>query len=180
MKKAGTREKLIPEGRAMPIRPHFPFRGEWTNVMSREITRMLWAVCLVMLIGVTAAWSQTGSAAATPVTASSGRPSTLQIRQNILAQERAAIQRGLDEVQRCLNDATRAQTLRDPQGNINQVPKIDIVNCGRGLRVLEDRLRSLSRRSAALTQDAQAQALALRRRLQAVQTRLRLSGQSAQ
>lgn len=153
---------------------------EFMKVMPAQMGKLVCAICLMLLTVTPAAWAQTTSAAATPVTASSGRPSTLQIRQNILARERAAIQRGIDEVQRCINDATRAQTLRDPQGNINQVPKNDIVNCGRRLRVLQDQLRSLSRRSAALTQDAQAQALALKRRLQATQTRLRLLGQSAE
>jgi hypothetical protein len=145
----------------------------------RKVT-ILCSVCLIFALVAPAAWAQTSSATATPVNTSTGRPSTLQIRQNIVARERAAIQRGITEVQRCLNDATRAQTLRDPQGNINQVPKIDIVNCGRRLAILQDRIRSLSRRSAALTQDAQAQALALRRKLQATQTKLRLQGLSAQ
>lgn len=145
----------------------------------RKVT-MLCSVWLILVLIVPAAWAQTNSASATPAGTSTGRPSTLQIRQNVFARERSAIQRGITEVQRCVNDATRAQTLRDPQGNINQVPKVDIVNCGRRLSILQDRLRSLSRRSAALTQDAQAQALALRRKLQATQTKLRLQGLSAQ
>lgn len=148
--------------------------------MKAEIMKTLSAICLLLVMIAPDVTAQTSTAAATPVSASSGRPSTLEIRQNILARERAAILRGITEVRRCLNDATRAQTLRDPQGNINQVPKIDIVNCGRRLSVLQERLRSLSRRSAALTQDAQAQALALRRKLQAAETKARLSGQSAQ
>jgi hypothetical protein len=119
------------------------------------------------------------SASASPVTASSSRPSTLRIRQNILAQQRAVIQRELSQVQRCITDSTRLQSLRDPQGNINQVPKIDLTNCARRLRLLQDQIAALSRQTTALGQDASAQAARLLQLLQRQQQRLRLLGQSA-
>jgi hypothetical protein len=138
----------------------------------------------VVLIAMTApALCQTGqsakSAAATSVTASSGRPSTFQIRQHILAQQRAVILRELNQVQRCITDSTRLQSLRDPQGNVNQVPKIDLVNCARRLRQLQDQVAALTRQSTALGQDASAQAARLQQALQRQQQRLRLLGRSA-
>ncbi len=122
------------------------------------------------------------SASATPVsTPSGGRPSTLQVRQNILGQKAAALQRELKELQRCITNASQLQTLRDPQGNINIVPQNDIVNCTRRLQDLQRRQDSLNREIAALSQDAvplaaaaqtQARQAQLQRILQALSGRM--------
>ncbi len=107
-----------------------------------------------------AASSAAAKAVSTP---SSGRPSTFQIRQNIIAQKAAAIQRELKELQRCITNASQLQTLRDPEGNINIVPQNDAVNCARRLQDLQRRQDSLNREIAALSQDAQPVAAAAQR-----------------
>ena len=67
--------------------------------------------------------------AATPVVPSTGRPSTIQIRQNILNQKRRALNSQVQVAQRCIANASRPEVLRDPEGNVNIVPSTDIVNC---------------------------------------------------
>jgi TolA-binding protein len=108
----------------------------------------------------TAASSAAAKAVSTP---SGGRPSTIQVRQNILAQKAAALQRELKELQRCIRNASQLQTLRDPEGNINIVPQNDIVNCTRRLQDLQRRQDSLNREIAALAQSAQPVAAAAER-----------------
>ena len=104
------------------------------------------------------------SAAAKAVsTPSGGRPSTIQVRQNIIAQNAAALQRELKELQRCITNASQLQTLRDPEGNINIVPQNDLVNCTRRLQDLQRRQDSLNRQIAALSLDAQPVAAAAQR-----------------
>jgi len=107
---------------------------------------------------------QGSSAAAKAVsTPSGGRPSTIQIRQNIIAQKAAALQRELKELRRCITNASQLQSLRDPEGNINMVPQNDLVNCTRRLQDLQRRQDSLNREIAALSQDAQPLAAAAER-----------------
>jgi len=99
-----------------------------------------------------AASSAAAKAVSTP---SGGRPSAIQVRQNILAQKAAALQRELKELQRCISNATQLQTLRDPEGNINIVPQNDLVNCTRRLQDLQRRQDSLNREIAAIAQAVQ-------------------------
>jgi len=103
------------------------------------------------------------SAAAKAVSLSASAPSTIQVRQNIIAQKAAALQRELKELQRCITNASQLQTLRDPEGNINIVPQNDLVNCTRRLQDLQRRQDSLNREIAALAQDAQPVATAAQR-----------------
>jgi len=103
------------------------------------------------------------SAAAKAVSLPSPGPSTIQIRQNIIAQKAAALQRELKELQRCITNASQLQTLRDPAGNINIVPQNDLTTCTRRLQDLQRRQDSLNREIAALTQDAQPVAAAAQR-----------------
>jgi hypothetical protein len=107
-----------------------------------------------------------GSAAAAKAvsTPSGGRPSTIQIRQNVIAQKAAALQRELKELQRCITNASQLQSLRDPEGNINMVPQNDLVNCTRRLQDLQRRQDSLNREVAALAQSTQPVAAAAERR----------------
>lgn len=99
-------------------------------------------------------------ATASQASASSGTPSTLQVRQQVLSQQVAAINSELREVRRCIRTASMSVVLRDPQGNINRVPQTDLVNCGRRLKTLVRQLASIQRKSAQLSQDAQVKAWA--------------------
>jgi hypothetical protein len=94
------------------------------------------------------------SASAKAVSTPAAGPSTIAIRQNILAQKAAALQRELNELQRCITNASQLQTLRDPEGNINIVPQNDLTNCTRRLQDLQRRQDSLNREIAALARDA--------------------------
>jgi len=107
-----------------------------------------------------AASSAAAKAASTP---SGGRPSTIQVRQNIIAQKAAALRSELKELQRCITNASQLQTLRDPEGNINIVPQNDLVNCTRRLQDLQRRQDSLNSQIAALSLDAQPVAAAAQR-----------------
>lgn len=107
-----------------------------------------------------AASSAAAKAVSTP---SGGRPSTIQVRQNIIAQKAAALKRELKELQRCITNASQLQTLRDPEGNINIVPQNDLVNCTRRLQDLQRRQDSLNREIAAISLDVQPLAAAAQR-----------------
>jgi hypothetical protein len=125
--------------------------------------------------GVPASAQQTtASASATAVSASSGRPNTLQLKQNALKQQQAALAQELVEVGRCLRISSQSQVLRDPEGNLNQVPEIDLVNCARRLAQLQRQQTNLARAARQLAQDAQAQANAAQRALEAARTKARL------
>jgi hypothetical protein len=123
---------------------------------------------------------QASSASATPVTQSSGRPSTIAIKEDFLRQRQAILERDIEEARRCIESASNPQTLRDPEGNINRVPQTDLVNCTRRLVQLQRQLDSLAREAKQLAQDAQAQATAIQRKLQQTKTRQILQGGSDQ
>ena len=135
-------------------------RTEDRQIMKARLRYCL-LVAVVSLAFVSAAYPQglssAGSSAAAKAvsTPSGGRPSTIQVRQNILAQKAAALQRELKELQRCIRNASQLQTLRDPEGNINIVPQNDLVNCTRRLQDLQRQQDSLSREIAALGQATQ-------------------------
>ena len=117
----------------------------------KAILRFSVLIATVSLLFVSAVYAQgltnaASSAAAKAVsTPSGGRPSTIQVRQNIIAQKAAALQRELKELQRCITNASQLQTLRDPEGNINIVPQNDLINCTRRLQDLQRRQDSLNR-----------------------------------
>lgn len=119
-------------------------------------------------------------ASATPATASSGRPSTIQIKQNIILQQVAILQRQLIDVRRCIYTASLPQVLMDPTGMVNRVPQTDIVNCSRQLQTITRKLASLSRESSQLLQDAQMEAFTLQRLLEAQKAKARQQAQSDQ
>jgi hypothetical protein len=103
-------------------------------------------------------------ATARPAAVSSGRPSSIAIRANILQMQQAQIQAQIVVAQRCIRDATQSGTFRDPQGNVNVVPQTDAVNCARDLAALTRRLNSLVRESRRLAQDSTFQGTYLQRR----------------
>jgi len=126
--------------------------------------RLVIYVCVIIVMAATpevGLGQATNRAAATPVNTSTGTPSAFTIKQQILEQQQAEIQRGLTELTRCISTASLDVVLRDPSGQINRVPQTDLVNCRRALSVLERRLQRLSRAAAQLSRDAQAQAIAL-------------------
>ncbi len=124
---------------------------------------IMWVFCLCLVLPA-AAQQQQRSATATPTVPSVGRPSSIQIRQNILNQKRRALNSQIEVAQRCIRNASQPQTLRDPEGNLNIVPKTDIVNCTRTLEALLRQLDGLAREAQQLSQDAQATASALQRK----------------
>ena len=136
------------------------------------------ATCLLVILSlgfVTHSFAQaTTSAAATPVNTPSGGPSSLEIDQNSLAFRQAALKRELREIQRCIANASNPIILRDPQGNINRVPQLDLQNCSNRLVQLQRQLTSLQRQANALAQDAQFQAIVLQQARNIAALRVRL------
>ncbi len=138
------------------------------------------SVVLALLMA-SSAEAQIQAAAATPVVPSSGRPSSFQIKQNFFAIQLANINRNLRQVERCLADAVNPQVLRDPEGNLNRVPRIDLNTCSYRLRLLQRQLASLAREQAKEAQDAGAAASfleATRRQAQLQQMLRALSGRA--
>ncbi len=119
-------------------------------------------------------------ASATPATPLSGRPSSIQIKQNLLSQKIAILQRDLIEVRRCIYTSSLPQVLRDPAGFANSVPKTDIVNCSRQLQTIIRKLARLNRESSQLVQDAQMQAITIQRLLAAQKAKARQQALSDQ
>lgn len=78
----------------------------------------------------------------------------LEIQRDILQLQRTALESQLRDAQRCIQNGQNPQVLRDPEGNINRVPKIDVTNCSRTAKALTRSLASLSRRAAQLERDA--------------------------
>lgn len=101
------------------------------------------------------------SAAATAVAPLSGTPSTIQIKQNFLSQQLRAVNSQIKVAEQCIANASRPEVLRDPEGNVNIVPSIDITNCTRTLQALLRQLASLNNQANRLAQDAQVAAQAL-------------------
>ena len=143
------------------------------------ILKISWIVCLLCLslvLPTDAQQQQTPrGVTATPVVPSTGRPSSIQIRQNILNQKRRALNSQIQVAQRCIANASRPEVLRDPQGNVNIVPSTDIVNCTRTLEALDRQLAGLAREATSLAQDAQVEAAAF----QAKQKQLQAQKSSA-
>ncbi len=147
--------------------------------MCSLLARFLLGLTMAVFFTASSACAQ-ARASATPATPSSGRPSTIQIKQNILLQQVALLQRQLIEVRRCLYTASLPQVLRDPSGFVNRVPQTDIVNCRRQLDIITRKLTSLSRQSNQLVQDAQMQAIAMQRLLAAQKAKARQQALSDQ
>ncbi|MEW6141445.1 MAG: hypothetical protein AB1733_24750 [Thermodesulfobacteriota bacterium] len=120
------------------------------------------------------AFAAEASASAREVTSSTGRPSSIQVRQQFFSQQQALLLGQLQEIERCLRTSQLNVVLYDPQGNINRVPQTDLVDCGRQLQRVQRQLQSLARRAEQLNQDAQALALALERAALLEQTAQRL------
>ncbi len=131
---------------------------------------IVWVFCLCLALPIDAQQQQTPrGVAATPVVPSTGTPSSVQIRQNILNQKRRALNSQIDVAQRCIKNASRPEVLRDPEGNVNIVPSTDIVNCTRTLEALLRQLDGLAREAQQLAQDAQVVATNLQKKQKQIQ-----------
>jgi len=141
--------------------------------MLKKTARCLAVLGLTAALWVPAAIAQevSPSASATGVTLSSGRPSTIQIKQNFLRKRVALIERQIDDARRCIANASNPTLARDPEGNLNRVPKTDLVNCTRELSRLLNDLASLQREVTQLSVEAQAASAAIQRRLQQERTK---------
>jgi hypothetical protein len=138
---------------------------------------------LSMALAVPAAMAQsaaTPSSSARETTVSSGRPSTIKIKQDILQKRLDLLQREIEDAQRCIANASNPTLARDADGNLNRVPKTDGVNCARELNRLLFKLASLQREATQLSMDAQAASAAIQRRLQQERTRKILETVSGQ
>jgi hypothetical protein len=119
-----------------------------------------------------------GIATATPVTAGSSRPSAIQVKQQILVMQQKQLQTALNEIQRCIKQASEPTTLRDPQGNFNLVPQTDLVNCTRGLATIQRQVAALTRTASQLGSDARAQGIRLQRQADNVARTARIQAAS--
>ncbi len=120
---------------------------------------------------VPSAWSES-SAAATPATASSGRPSTLSIKKDLLTAKRTELQRQLRDVQRCIDGAS--SSLRDSSGRVNRISSTDLVTCARTLGQIQRQLASLGRQAEALSRDAEVMGANLETLKQRLETKERI------
>ncbi len=126
--------------------------------------RFMVFVCVMIVMAAipgTVPAQATDVASATPVNISTGTPSTFTIKQQIIAQQVAQIQREVTQVSRCIRTASLDVVLRDPTGQINRVPQTDLIDCRRRLNALLRRLERLTRAANRLSRDARAQAVAL-------------------
>ncbi len=103
-------------------------------------------------------------ASATPVNKSSGKGASASIRQNELNIAKANVERRLRVAQRCVQVSRLPVLLRDPQGNVNQVPKNDIVFCSKQIQSLSRELAAINRQLADLSKDSQSAANYLARK----------------
>ena len=131
-----------------------------------SILGFLCIICIGGMWSVSSSVAQSSSGAATPVSPSTGRASSIAIRQNILAMKQASILRQIKEAQLCIQNAANPTILRDPEGNINRVPSTDLVNCSRRLAQLQSQLQTLARDTKQLSLDAKFQAAQLQGKLQ--------------
>lgn len=141
----------------------------------RLLAHNSWLIAALLgLVWTLSASAQTSTiATATPASASSGTPSTFTIRQQILAQQQAALASQIRVATQCIADASKPATLRDPQGNINLVPQLDVINCARQLRTLRRQQASLARQVQKLASDADAASLRLQRQQETAKRALR-------
>lgn len=111
--------------------------------------------CLFMMSGDVLAQASAKVASATPVSKSATQSSFIPVRQNQLNIYKANLERQLRVAQRCVSVSSLPVLLRDPQGNVNQTPKNDIVFCSRQVKVLSREIAAVNKQIADLAKDAQ-------------------------
>jgi hypothetical protein len=95
------------------------------------------------------------SATATQVPRATGRPSSVDIKKNMLLQQQASITQSITVAKTCIKNNSMTQVLRDPDGIIRIVPSTDLVNCTRTLNQLLNLLASNQKALNNLSQDSQ-------------------------
>lgn len=120
-----------------------------------KLTALALILC-PLLAAPTASWGQAASSAAAKTTSrSSSTPSTYAVKQHFLSFQQARIQSEIREVRRCIANASNTQVVRDPEGNLNRTPQIDLTTCSRRLQQLTRQLTELVRSADQLTKDAE-------------------------
>ncbi len=135
-----------------------------TDASKLPLALILLATCLIMTPQVVFGQASAKVATATPVLKSTARGSSVSIRQNQLNIYKANLERRLRVAQRCVNISRMPVLLRDPQGNVNQVPKNDIVFCAKEVKILGLQIAAINRELADLSRDGQAAANYLTRK----------------
>ena len=118
------------------------------------ITFLIVTIVIAVIPSYALAQASAKVASATPVTKSSGKGTSTSIRQNQLNIYKANLERQLRVAQRCVEISRLPVLLRDPQGNVYQVPKTDIVFCSRQIKVLSREIAAVSKQMADLSKDA--------------------------
>jgi hypothetical protein len=136
------------------------------NVLIRSIA-CVFALCWVCVLVCDEAQAQVltssplpsaPSASATPVVRVPGGGSPTAIKQNMLLLQQASLTQAITVAKACIKNASLPQVLRDPQGNVNNVPSTDLVNCSRTLSALLNQLAANQKALTNLSQDAQMEA----------------------
>jgi hypothetical protein len=136
------------------------------NVLIRSIA-CVFALCWVCVLVCDEAQAQVltssplpsaPSASATPVVRVPGGGSPTAIKQNMLLLQQASLTQAITVAKACIKNASLPQVLRDPQGNVNNVPSTDLVNCTRKLSELLNQLAANQKALNNLSQDAQMEA----------------------
>ncbi len=122
--------------------------------MKIPLCRLTGFVLILILALASTVQGQTASASAKASSPSVGTPSTFTIKQHFLAQQQARIQGEIREVRRCIANASNTQVVRDPEGNLNRVPQVDLIDCSRRLQQLTRQLQILTRSADRVSQDA--------------------------
>jgi hypothetical protein len=122
----------------------------------KTLCRLTCFILILMLALASTVRAQAASSASAKIASPSvGTPSTFTIKQHFLAQQQARIQGQIREAQRCVANASNTQVVRDPEGNINRVPQVDLIDCSRRLQQLTRQLAILVRSANALTRDSE-------------------------
>lgn len=124
------------------------------NSVKHQMAFYAMILCLTIIPSYALAQASAKVASATPVTKSTARGTSILIRQNQLNIYKANLERQLKVAQRCVEVSRLPVLLRDPQGNVNQVPKTDIVFCSRQIKVLTREIAAVSKQLADLSKDA--------------------------
>jgi hypothetical protein len=120
----------------------------------------LTGLALMLILASTVPGHAAGASASAKAAApSTGAPSAFTIKQHFMAQQQARIQGQIREAQRCIANASNTQVVRDPEGNINRVPQVDLIDCSRRLQQLTRQLEILVRSADQLSRDAEVAAM---------------------
>jgi hypothetical protein len=127
----------------------------------KTIGRLTGLTLILILAAAVQGHAASASASAKATSRSSGTPSTYAVKQHFIAMEQARIRGQIREAERCIANASNTQVVRDPEGNLNRVPQVDLIDCARSLQQLTRQLATLARKADQLTRDAEVAAIRL-------------------